>query len=271
MSQSNASTLLESLRRLILEDGGSNPSLEGRRIGAERELAVRLGTSRTTLRHALAVLEQEHLIYRIPGRGGGVFVGSPRVQRDVRSVSGLPVPAYLASQGFEAGGRVLATRLEPATAQIAAQLEIEAGSQVVHIHRLVLADGRPLSAEWAWLPANRFPGVLDRPLGGNVYHLLDTEYGVRPGEAVEQIQVEQASAEAAGLLDIPVGAPVLDVERVTRDEDGVVFEVSHDLFRADRTRITLRAAGGASALRAARDVVVGAPAVPAGHGASPAL
>ena len=41
----------------------------------------------------------------------------------------------------------------------------------------------------------------------------------------------------AEVLDIGVGEPLLAVERVTYDRDGVAVEFGRDLFRGDRTRV----------------------------------
>jgi GntR family transcriptional regulator len=93
------------------------------------------------------------------------------------------------------------------------------------------------------LPADRFPGLLELPLGGSVYELLDEHFGTRPGEAVERIEVVAASQDEALVLDVPAGSPLLAITRTTTDTGGVPFEFSHDLFRGDRIRITVRTPG----------------------------
>jgi GntR family transcriptional regulator len=60
--------------------------------------------------------------------------------------------------------------------------------------------------------------------------------------------VQPAGQDEASILGTAPGAPLLAIRRTTRDSDGVLFEYSHDLFRADRTVITVRT-----------------PAVPANH------
>ena len=104
-----------------------------------------------------------------------------------------------------------------------------------------LADGDPISLERALFPAERFPGLLDRSLSGGIYELLQREYELEPGEAEERIEVVAAGAAEARLLELRRGAPLLAVARTAWDADGVAFERSHDLFRADRARIVVRA------------------------------
>lgn len=219
----------------MIESEGSEP---GARVGAERELAETLGVSRSTLRAALDDLERSGVIRRSRGRGGGIFRSERKVERDLTSLSGLP--AYLRRQGFESDARVLSTATIPCDAESAADLGLAEGDLVLEVVRVRLADREPISLERAQFPAGRFPGLLDRSLGGSLYELLQAEYGLRTGEAEERIEVVAASAADARLLEIGRGDPLIAIARVAMDAAGAPFERSHDLFRADRVRIVVR-------------------------------
>src|SRR6266550_7387918 len=91
-----------------------------------------------------------------------------------------------------------------------------------------------------------FPGLLELPLGGSVYELLEEHFGAEPDEAVERIEVVLASPDEAAILDVEPGAPLMAITRTTTDPDGDPIEFSRDLFRADRTRIVVRTEGGGS-------------------------
>src|SRR5215216_839344 len=150
-------TALAARDRLLagLDAGRPGP---GERLGAERELAERLGVSRSTIRAALADLERNGMVRRARGRGGGIFVTERKVERDLTSLAGLP--AYLRRQGF----------------QSAAALGLSGPALVLEVVRVRLADGEPISLERALFPAERFPDLLDRSLGGSLYELLETQY-----------------------------------------------------------------------------------------------
>jgi len=211
----------------------------GERLGAERELAERLGVSRSTIRAALAELERSGVVRRARGRAGGIFVADRKVERDLTSLAGLP--SYLRRQGFESDARVLSTGTVEADAETAAALGLSGGELVLEIVRVRLADAEPISLERALFPAERFPDLLDRALGGSLYELLETHYGLVAGEAEERIEVVAAGAAEARLLGLRRGAPLLAVARTAWDADGRAFERSHDLFRGDRARIVVRA------------------------------
>lgn len=232
------SRLVDEARRRLLDLISSGVLRTGDRLGTERELAVQLGVSRPTLRQVLAVLAQSGIIRRVPGRAGGTFVARAKVDRDLSVVVGLP--EYLRRQGFLAGTQVLSAIMAGADGAAAAGLSVPAGSLVLDITRIRLADGIPLSLERARFPADLFPGLLELPLGGSVYDLLDEHYGVRPDEVVEHLEVAEASAGQAALLGVPPGAPLLAITRTSSTSSGTAFEFSYDLFRSDRTGVTFR-------------------------------
>jgi GntR family transcriptional regulator len=186
----------------------------------------------------------------VPGRGGGTFVSKGKIERDLSRVVG--VPALLRSQGVVAGTRVMSARLSEPDESATQALGLRAGDLVIDLVRIRLADGSPISVEHAMLPADRFPGLLELPLGGSVYELLEEHYGVRPKEALERIEVVPASPDEAMVLDVETGAPLLSITRTTTGTGDEPIEFSHDLFRADRTRIVVRTPGPGGVTRTSR-------------------
>jgi GntR family transcriptional regulator len=230
--------LVEEARLRLLDLISSGTLRPGDRLGTERELATRLSVSRSTLRQVLAVLAEGGIVRRVPGRAGGTFVAHAKVDRDLSVVVGLP--EYLRRQGFVAGTQVLSATMSGADDIAANNLAVPAGSLLIDIVRIRLADGIPISLERAQLPAEIFPGLLELPLGGSIYALLDTHYGITPDEVVEHLEVAEASPDEAALLGVHVRAPLLAIRRTSATSAGVPFEFSHDLFRADRTCVTFR-------------------------------
>jgi GntR family transcriptional regulator len=235
----------EEVQRVLAERISAGQLRPGQRLGAERALAADLGVSRATLRQALAVLADGGVVRRVPGRGGGTFVSKDKIERDTSVVVG--VPALLRSQGVVAGTRVISAGLAPADDPVARALRLKRGDLVIDLLRIRLADGSPLAMEHARFPADRFGGLLEMPLGGSVYELLEEHFATRPAEATERIEVVTASADEAAVLDVLPGAPLLAITRTTTDAGGEPFEYSHDLFRGDRTRIVVRTPGSGGA------------------------
>lgn len=174
---------------------------------------------------------------RRPGRGGGTFVASPKVERDLGAFGGLA--DYIRRQGLEAGARIIAVALAPAGPRPAAALGIGPDELAVHVTRVRLANGEPIALERSRFPAELFPDLAEQALGGSVYELLRTRYGRVPDHAVERIEPVAADDEIAALLEVPYGTPLLAVERVAYDASGTPVEHADDLFRGDRTSVVV--------------------------------
>jgi GntR family transcriptional regulator len=251
MTKDSGSPVAEQVRRRILADITSGKLTPGDRLGSERDLSIEFGVSRSTLRQVLAGLTSAGIVRRVPGRAGGTFVGHGKVERDLSRVDGLP--AYLSRQGLEAGSRVLSTALVQADDATRVALGLPEGAFVLDIVRLRLADGSPLSIDHTRLPADRFPDLLEQPLGGSLYELLAAHYGVEVVDSEERLEFVVATPEEAALLGVQRHAPLISVTRTARDGDGATVEYSHDLFLADRTRILVRSSGRGIRQDARRD------------------
>jgi GntR family transcriptional regulator len=204
----------------------------GTALPAERVLSDEFRTSRSTVRQALLELAVEGRIVRHQGRG--TFVAPPK---DV-----LPLQLRSFSDEWRARGRtpsstLLDQRVEPAEEEVATALEIEPGAPVFRFERLRAADRTPLALEVVYLSVTRFAG-LDDAMDGQVslYELLRERWGVAPAEAQQTIETVPASPQVAGLLQTEAGTPMLLLTRVTRDEEGRVFEFVRSLYRGDRYR-----------------------------------
>ena len=232
-------TQTEDLRRRIVAD--INAGKPGTKLGSERELAERYRTSRSSLRQVLAALEEAGLVDRVIGRSGGIFISHTQVQRSLTDVVG--VPAFLASQGYVAGTRVLSTKICAPDATTQQALSITADDLVIEIQRLRLADGSPISLELAQFPADAFPNLLEQQLGGSLYEILESKYGLVTSRADERIEAVNATPEEANLLGIKPNSALLLITRVAFDQHDRPCELSRDLFRGDRTRLAVTAQG----------------------------
>jgi GntR family transcriptional regulator len=229
----------EELRRRIVAD--INAGVPGAKLGSERDLAEHYSTSRSSLRQMLAALEEAGLVHRVIGRAGGIFISHAQVQRSLSDVVG--VPAFLANQGYVAGTRVLSTKIALPDRMTQKALQIGEADFVVEIQRVRLADGSPISLELAQFPAEAFPGLLEKQLGGSIYEILENEYGLITSRADERIEAVNATPDEASLLAIKPRSALLLITRITFDQHDVPCEFSRDLFRGDRTRLAVTAQG----------------------------
>jgi len=243
----NSRTIRDSVAQRIHELISGGRLGEDGRLPTERELAMQLGVSRTTVRQVLDRLEHEGAVHRRRGRSGGTFVNRPRVDIDFSYLAGIP--AYLRAQGFRPGAHVVSARMLPADEAVAGALHIPASTLVYEVIRIRLADEVRISLETARIPVSLAPDLLSQPLDDSIYDLLIDRYGVTCVKAIERMVAVLANHEQSELLGIKVGDPLMAIERVAFDLDDKPVEYSTDLFVGDRTTVIAWAHGEAKSSR----------------------
>jgi GntR family transcriptional regulator len=222
------------LERLILS-GRLTP---GDRLPAELEIAATLKVSRATLRQALATVEGKGLLHRRRGHHGGNFITQPRFDFQLTGLPGFT--EQMRRSHAAAGAEIIRARTCGPPADARTALRVRRGQMVHEIVRVRSANGEPVALEETYLPAAVFPGLLEMDVTGSIYRLIEHEFGLRPHTADEVIDPVKASRSQAELLGVRRDDPLLLVTRTSFAEDGTAVEFSHDYFRPDRARITLR-------------------------------
>jgi GntR family transcriptional regulator len=199
---------IKALMTRSLQQGEWKP---GEAIPSEMELAVRFKVSQGTVRKAIDELAAENLLLRRQGKGTFVAThAEERVQfRFLRLMpdDGQPTPM---------ARHLIDCKRQRAPAEIARALHLRASEPVVRVRRVLAANGTPIVLDDIWLPAQLFKGLTAQRLSehrGPMYGLFETEFGVHMIRAEEKIRAVAADAGSAPLLALPVGAPLLSVER----------------------------------------------------------
>jgi GntR family transcriptional regulator len=161
-----------------------------------------------------------------------------KVTHDLSRLSGFT--EQIERLGLKAEARVIEARECPAPEVVAEALRVDAGACLLRIERVRLGGGRPLTFEDSWLPAARFPGLLERDLSGSVYALMRDGFGLGPVSAVERLEPVAARSHEAEALGVGEGSPLMLVERIAYAADGTPVEFARDRHRGDRARFELR-------------------------------
>jgi len=207
------SPLYQQIKALITQSLQSGEWKPGELIPSEVELAGRFKVSQGTVRKAIDELAAENLVMRRQGKG--TFVSTHHEARAhfrfLRLVPDEGVPHYPESKFLE-------VRRVRAPADVARLMELKSGDAVIFIKRVQYFDGVPTIVEELWLPGLIFKGLTAERLveyKGPMYGLFETEFGTRMIRASEQIRAVCADADAAQLLNIQAGTPLLSSERVS--------------------------------------------------------
>lgn len=209
----------------------------GDRLPSEHALCGLFGVSRITVRKALADMEREGAIERIHGKG--TFVARPKAFQMVTELQGFA--EAMTPLGHEVRNQLQGFRYFATTPGLAARLQLDPGAQAAEISRIRFLDSRPLSFESTYVAA-----PLGRQLAGadlvtrDLFEILETDLGRAPGYAQVAIEATIADDGLAGMLEVPVGAPLLRVERHVFDAQGEPLVFEHLSLRADTFQYRMR-------------------------------
>ncbi|TGA99375.1 GntR family transcriptional regulator [Streptomyces sp. MZ04] len=208
-----------------IERGALTP---GSLLGNEIELAGRLGLSRPTVRQAIQSLVDKGLLVR--RRGVGTQVVHSQVKRPLE-LSSLYDDLEAAGQRPET--RVLLNTVEPASAEVAAALDVAEGDEVHLVERLRLAHGEPMAYLRNHIPAGLLELDTARLEATGLYRLMRAA-GITLHSARQSVGARAATEAEGELLGEPVGAPLLTMQRTTFDDTGRAVEFGSHIYRASR-------------------------------------
>lgn len=220
----------EWLRRQLTADIAQQPPESA--LPTERDLTLRYGVSRATVRQALNTLVHTGQVYRI--QGAGTFTAPRSVSKNLSLTS---FSEDMRAQDRTPDSRVLVADQTVPEERTAAYLRVTTSTPLTRLVRLRLADGEPMCLETTYLVAELVPGILERALRGSLYELLAQRYGITLTHAEQTVRAVAASEEQAALLGLPNGAPTLRVGRIAYDRRGVAVENTTSIYRSDRYEI----------------------------------
>jgi GntR family transcriptional regulator len=200
-------------------------------IPSERELAVRYGVARMTVRQAVESLVAEGRLVKVTGKG--TFVAAPKMDLQARLTS---FGEEMRRRGMQASSTVLGFSRMRATSHLARELTCEVNEDLIHLKRLRFADDVPMAVERTWLPHQLVPGMTDRPAPASLYTELAERYGLVPDWGEDTIEAAAADTEIANYLGVRPGSPLLHIERHSYAEQTLV-SYSVSFYRADRYKL----------------------------------
>lgn len=202
----------------------------GELLPSEPELCESLGISRSTVRLALAHLEEGGFVVR--RRGKGTYVSSPKVLRPLSRLCSFT--QQMAEMGMQSTSKVLEfTRLNGDDEELPSGFS----GNTYKIVRLRLTDGRPFMMDTVFVPAYIAPELTREALHGrSLYDVIEEMTGFTPHRAHETYEVVKLTREEARLLDSESRAAFL-VKRMSKMKSGALFESASMLIRGDRCRL----------------------------------
>jgi GntR family phosphonate transport system transcriptional regulator len=206
------------------------------KLPSETELASRFGVNRHTLRQAVGALQTEGLL-RIE-KGRGMFVQHELLHYALSRRTRFS--ENLQRQGLLPGKLMLAARDMGASERVARELKLAKGDRVLMVETLNEANEQPVSLATAYYPAARFDGLLQLLQDGAGTSEILARFGVGDYlRAQSRITTQMPSEETARLLKQPATRPLLCVECLDVDMQGVPIKYGETVFCGDRVQLVV--------------------------------
>lgn len=205
----------------------------GDQIPTEHELAAQYGVSRATVREALKLLEQDHVVDVRHGRGRFVSPASGLlVDRPITVFESLT--EMLRGLGYEPRNRVVSAEVGSPTDQEREALGLAADASIVRLVRLYEQDGAALIVSVNTFDAGLLGGVpLERvDFAGSLDRWL-ADRGRQPQSSAAQIRAERVPDGIADLPEVDTELPWLSITERCIDATGRSVLFARDFHRGD--------------------------------------
>jgi GntR family transcriptional regulator len=201
---------------------------EGDAVPSERDLAARFEVARETVRQALRELLVQGRIRR---QGRGTVVSRPKM---VQPLSLRSYTEGALSLGRKPGRILVGWEDVPADDATADALDVSAGAAVMHLERVLLADGEKVGLESTFMPLHRFGALRETYDPTTSLYAAIRASGVKFGSATERIETVLPTPREAALLECTTALPMILLHRRTIDIAGDPIERVRSLYRGDR-------------------------------------
>ncbi|MDP8205001.1 MAG: GntR family transcriptional regulator [Candidatus Tenebribacter mawsonii] len=202
----------------------------GSLLPAEPELEIKYDVSRTTVRKAVEKLVQAGFVDVKQGRG--TMVLDYNVNQNISNITSIS--QTLANKGFVVRPRKIYLDYINASSSVAKALEIEEGRQLIRLQRVQLADEVPIAIMENYINPEMVQRIEQFSENfTSLYKILETDFNIHLEGSIDKITAKVADFPESEMLQIPYGAALLLMRRVTYSNK---VPISYDYLkiRADK-------------------------------------
>lgn len=205
----------------------------GDALPTEDELCEQFGVSRITVRRAIGDLVNLGVLARRHAQG--TFVQAhPSLARTIPSLSFIE---GLKKSAVETTVQVLDIGWSVPPYEVGQLLHMAEGERALGVHRLRSVGKEPVLLSDSWVIERHSAGITRAALRKHALYDLLLGNGVVFGRMIQEITASAATPQAAQLMQVEVGAPLLRLMRVMHDIDDQPVQFLQFYLSPDRSRI----------------------------------
>ena len=195
----------------------------------EKDLVSSLGVSRTTLREALRVLEEQGLIVR--RRGLGTFVVGTPMMKDLSNNFGIT--AMVKEAGYAPESHPGIVRTEKASKQLVSAFPtLTEGTPIIVVDRIRTANQHPVVWSLDVVPVELVgsTGLLGfDPSRNSLYQFLGTVLSIRVVRGLAELYPVAATKDLAARLGVRRGSPLMRIIQTDYDSNSrpVLYSIEY--------------------------------------------
>ncbi|WP_022667075.1 GntR family transcriptional regulator [Desulfospira joergensenii] len=216
--------------QMQIEKGTLTPET---RLPSERRVSALNNLSLATVRKAFEELVRKGFIHRVQGKGTFVTSASERLKK----IRFYQFVDNFESEHFNTSFIFLGLKIVKGNQKIWDYLNLSKGQELFELKRLVLPQNKPLVYCTSYFPRKLFKGLENysqSELEKNpLYIFLENEFNIPMISHIELFGVSLAEKEVADHLNINLGHPLLEIEKLIFTHQKKPFEYRKSLCLTD--------------------------------------
>lgn len=198
-------------------------------LPSEAELVKMLGVSRYTVREALALLEQEKIVYKIQGKGTFVNIRPVHIESGLEKLESIT--EIIRNFGYKPGTKWVGIKEHKPTDDMVKRLELRFEENVITFKRIRTADNRFAACLFDTIPKkilkNQTPSKVDTE---SLFEYIEREYGIIIEYAITEIIPTLPTKEMTQNLGIDEDYLFLLLHQIHYNKEGLPIIYSLDYF-----------------------------------------
>jgi len=232
----------------IKKDIDSGKQTPGSFLPTEKTLITMYSASRTTIRKAMNLLQEEGYIEIKQGRGTKVtfrktFDASFGLQKSHQFKQVTVENLFLSTPPYKTQSQGAIIDVVPVTTVLSKILCIPEDSELFRLQRVKLVNSEVFAYVVSYIPCHFCPNLSD--LNGkitNLYSVLLNTYGIRISQGNEDVSAIAAGFVESKILDVKIGTPLLSSTRIAFAGNNPV-EYSQTVMNPKLYHLTIKMVG----------------------------